>query len=209
MVFKLTNEDLDAITRTLIPRPYDKVLAICGSGDQPLALLEDAGEVYAIDKNEDQIEYAREKIKQLRDNRIDDFFHINNSADHIAVEKRKIYFSKSKRLEKIISKLNNLVVCKRNLSDFNYYGRFNKIYLSNVLTYDVRIDYCQLLEQMAFELSVGSIVYTARDVEFRLIERKYKGIKHRLTEDTDLTKMARMYSIETQWKPIVYRKVLQ
>ncbi len=112
--FGNTNESLDAIIAGLDLSSKDTVLAIAGSGDQAFAILEHAKEVRAIDKNKVQINYVRWRINALKLNNLEEFYGFfgqHNYHDHKRKSKR--YFSKKGRLQRIKSKLGNLIVPKQ------------------------------------------------------------------------------------------------
>lgn len=69
-----TNESLWAVVAGLNVSRKDRILAICGSGDQAFALSEFADEVVAVDRSEEQIAYAQRRLEALRDGRLGDFF---------------------------------------------------------------------------------------------------------------------------------------
>jgi SAM-dependent methyltransferase len=57
--FTETNESLDAILIGMKPQPNQKILAICGSGEQSKILAKKGSKVLAVDNNFNQIRYAR------------------------------------------------------------------------------------------------------------------------------------------------------
>ena len=69
-----TNESLWAVVAGLNVTRKDRILAICGSGDQAFALSEFAREVVTVDRSKEQIAYAQRRLEALRDGRFGDFF---------------------------------------------------------------------------------------------------------------------------------------
>ena len=81
-----TNESLWAIEKGLDIRPNSRVLTICGSGDQPFALLLAGSQrVLALDTNPRQIDYVRKRIEALRRGDYVNFFPISNEQEEIAL----------------------------------------------------------------------------------------------------------------------------
>jgi S-adenosylmethionine:diacylglycerol 3-amino-3-carboxypropyl transferase len=62
-----TNESLDAIIKGMEITPEDRILSICGSGDQSFAMLaENPKKIIAMDYNLDQIRYAEHRVNALK-----------------------------------------------------------------------------------------------------------------------------------------------
>ena len=65
MIYKKTNENLPCIIRGLDVQPNDYILAVGGSGDQALALLEYAERVLAVDIETRQVTHMKNQIDAL------------------------------------------------------------------------------------------------------------------------------------------------
>ena len=110
-----TNESLEAIIIGLEVNPEDKVLTICGSGDQPLAFIEKTKNLTIVDHMERQIKLFLYRKKILKSGKYSEFREIKSSEeDHISdLQLRNKYFS-LKRLKRIEEKLRKL---SQNLSE--------------------------------------------------------------------------------------------
>jgi len=130
-----SNEDLRAIVHGLDLSLDDKVLAICGSGDQAFAMLEKAGKVVAVDTNKSQLTYAIERLKHLKNGNHSRFV-LNRPDQCFDLRNNQSYFDK-RRFKKIRSKINSLTIIKSSSDIFSYTeeDNFTRIYLSNALSY--------------------------------------------------------------------------
>ena len=91
-----TNEHLGAVYAGMNIRPSDRVLAICGSGDVPFALLEginpaSSGYVRAVDLLDVQVKYARQHADDLVRGNTEGFRHCEELGEegYIAQALRK------------------------------------------------------------------------------------------------------------------------
>lgn len=153
--YSITNEDLHGIVLGMNLSLNDSVLAVAGSGDQALAILEFVRNVTAVDSNRDQIKLAREKINTLLNGNYSQFLNqdLLGAYDGYFLEIDSPEFAESKRtqrnnyflddpnrLKNIRQKLGALVIaepCDVGI-DFLTLGpekrkhEFNKMYLSNI-----------------------------------------------------------------------------
>ena len=144
LVWKYTNENLAAITLGLDLNSSDRVLAVGGSGDQALAILEYANSVKLVDNNPLQIDYALERIEKLRKGDFESFLETRLPSGFISgkltqeiadkeIERRNKYFFTG-RLENIASRLDRLdIECADIVETAIKENDFTKIYLSNVI----------------------------------------------------------------------------
>lgn len=190
--YKETNECVEAILLGLDVKPYDKVFAICGSGEQSLALLSRAESVFSVDYHIDQLEYAKR--------RANDIVIIYKNSKHLR-----------DRIEKIINKLDKINFECLDMRDVNY-SNFTKVYLSNTLTYSTNICYStQFLNKLLEELPSDSLVYFScdRTSEYIRDSNKHNKNKHRFYFDAKLTNKARKQQKSCYhgitWLPLVYR----
>lgn len=66
--YPYTNENLEAITQSLSINPDDKIISICGSGAQPLALLQylnGNGDILAVDSSRFQVNLAKDVLDKI------------------------------------------------------------------------------------------------------------------------------------------------
>jgi len=145
ILFYTTNESIPSIIEGLSPSERDRILAVCGSGDQPLALLEYC-KVITTDIRPEQIEILFQKIDMLKRNKFIDFLEFSKKETSFLEEVNKLrreYFNQKGRLERITARIENLEVVEpmdiEELSELAY-PRFNKVYLSNSLTYGLKIN---------------------------------------------------------------------
>ncbi len=89
LVYGHTNESLWAIIAGLKPTRNDKLLSICGSGDQAFALAEFAQEVVAVDRNYSQLSYAQRRRDALLAEDYENFFPLMESKNHNIIQGEK------------------------------------------------------------------------------------------------------------------------
>jgi hypothetical protein len=147
LTWTFTNENLDAITSGLDLNSSDRVLAVGGSGDQALAILEYADSVHLTDTNPAQIEYILRRIEKLNRGDFEGFleapapegFIRGKMTKEIAekeLKRRNDYFFTG-RLERIASRLDKLEVECANVVYVAARNKdFSKIYLSNIIGYE-------------------------------------------------------------------------
>lgn len=123
-----TNENINAIITGMDLKHSDKVLAVCGSSSQAFAILEYANEVYVIDKDHRQVDYAKQRADFIRNYQYKEFL----SHSH---ENEKVYFNRE-RLDRIRENINEISFECINLADIESFSRFTKVYLSNALDAD-------------------------------------------------------------------------
>jgi len=232
-MYYVTNENLEAIMLGLDIQEGDRVLAICGSGDQALAMLENGAEVVAVDKVRAQLVYAREQVKLLRQGNFDGFLNPPQD-DHTSCfyQNRKEYFSCHGRLEKIRSNLGRISFIEGNifclgdgtisivqgpgerilpaLKSFLWnvaktilQKPFTKIYLSNAVDLSYFDVDSYSIGQLMDRLVSGGLIYQTCRYESDLFK-----IVHRLKLDIDLTSIAQSKEKMGwyRWWPMIYRK---
>jgi hypothetical protein len=220
-----TNESLEAIVRGLDLCRKDDILAVCGSGYQPFAMLEYAKSVLAFDMDKDQIEYAKFQRQRLYDYRYQKFLHFLG----LNTDCNDDYFD-NERLSKIRNNLGRLKFRHANIDGVLETGRYDKIYLSNALTYEPEYVHLTKPIKPALDhspesivswqlirandrLKKGGLIYITDSEQMKRIMPYFsyacKSAKKEgrsfLEKDCELTAIARSY--EPRWKPIVYRKI--
>ena len=197
-----TNENLFGIMKGMDFREDDEVLAICGSGDQPLAMIETARQVWAIDHDENQIGLAHFLVDLLKRRKYSEFLE-GREWDYFSIERLKRIRRNLKRLNLTQADLFSL---PKELTSRTY----SKIYLSNALTYGSASESQAIstLEALVRILNPKGLVYTSQCDG----DRKYFESNSSFEKDGVLTERARLYHRpphETikQWNPSVYRKV--
>ena len=205
--FVETNEKLDSIVAGLDLQPTDRVLSICGSGDQPLAILEQVSEVVAVDIVDTQFHYTKKRVEYLKKGEMVFFFNplmpiedklwkrvIGKSeivGDFVeCIESRK-YFTDA-RLEKLRSKLKRLIFLQEDIFNVDM-GIFDKAYLSNAhhTTND---------SKLSFSIKQNGLVYVATN------QYEKEMLQQGFLRDTQLTALAVGDASPYDWSPVVYRK---
>jgi hypothetical protein len=217
--FPRTNESLAGIVRGLDVGPDDRVLSICGSGDQPLAILEKAESVAAIDVDSEQMAYAMARVDLIRLGkfslfRYPDIFTSCGFWGLIeALAYRETIVSRHftpERLRNIQTRLHRLTACIGDIFEWHSHpdwieSKFDKVYLSNAL------------DAQPFSGNASSIISLFPIVkQFGLIyvsDRFYvdlfaEAINTQLELDEGLTSVARRENADLiNWNPGIYRKI--
>lgn len=210
--YEHTNESLEALVAGLDVQPDDVILAVCGSGDQSFALLENAGAVISADKNKVQLEYAKRRAELLGEGKFDEFLSAREGEwPHNIFEQRNLYFRQDGRLRRIADKLDSLHFVQ---GDVFAVGRnrqrrfpeayFSKIYLSNIVGYFVTQmeNYYRRLEALYRRLPRGGLIYISNYDRMEALKSPAQ-----LQVDERLTMLARGKENREWWIPILYRKV--
>jgi len=206
-----TNEDLRAIVHGLDLSLDDKVLAICGSGDQAFAMLEKAGEVVAVDYNQSQLKYALERLKHLKKGDHTRFL-VPDPDEYFDLRNSRRYFNWEK-FQKIKSRIDSLKIITDQINIFDSglaMVDFTKIYLSNALDYGygpIRKDRERLgsfnLEHFVEPLREGTLIYDT-NLHHRFEVLCKNGC---LEKEEELTRIARWLEEGYHWNPTVYKKI--
>ena len=138
----VTNESLDAIVIGLDLSPQNRVLSICGSGDQAFAILEKAREITLVDSRENQINYALNRKKMLLAEDFKGFLNPGiepkDLCESACLDENLAYFS-AHRIARISEKVKNpesLKVKIGNIYNIDLQNeKFDRIYLSNSIGY--------------------------------------------------------------------------
>lgn len=159
--FSRSNETLNVIVKGLDIQPADRVLSICGSGDQPAAFLSQGARVLAVDRYQDQITFAKRRINLLRRGLLKEFLEFpREDEDYKLIWGRNNSFL---REEIDIDNINlrRLKFAKGDIFslDPETYQEFNKVYLSNA--WPIRLN--NSLKSFAENLPEGCLVYSCSD----------------------------------------------
>ena len=220
--YTYSNESLDAVIAGLEPERNDVILAVCGSGDQAIALSEYAGKVFATDINAEQLLLAMKRVQMLKQGKYDGFLHptltgvfdgIANGkrlkeAEERVLSQRNAYFTQPGKLDAIRASLDHLEISLEPEDiipkAMNETGH-TKVYLSNAIGFccvapsEVRQLY---LENIASMLPQGGLIYVSNDDVVRSGAFK---LPSNLSVDKRLTKAAR--DVESKdMAPGVYRR---
>ena len=200
--YRGTNENLFSIMEGLDLQEDDVVLSICGSGDQPLAILETASEVHAIDSNPKQIEIANYGIRCLERSKFKKFLSSANKSGQ-GID-REPYFTIERllRIQRNLHRLNLYVADLRSLPDSITKRVYSKIYLSNAFGYGMdRLEekIVSTAQTLVDILSKRGLIYVATTYGF------FNKIPSMAT-DTQLTQKARSHYNRLTGPPSVYRK---
>lgn len=217
--FPKTNESLESVVQGLDVGSDDRVLSICGSGDQPLAMLEKAASVVAIDVNSEQLTYAMARFDLIRIGRFSlfrnpDLFTASDFWSFIrALAHRETVVSKyftQERLRTIQTRLHKLAVCTGDIFDWHNHpdwieSKFDKVYLSNALDAQPFCgNACNIISLLPIIKQFGLIYVSDRFY----VDLCADAINKQLELDENLTIVARGEHADLiNWNPGVYRKV--
>jgi cyclopropane fatty-acyl-phospholipid synthase-like methyltransferase len=204
-IYELSTESLKSIVEGLDLKPTDDVLAVCGSGEQSLAILEFANSVFSVDINPKQLEYAEFFTglvgSQDFDNfwiNYDSFFDNGDLNDCL----NKTYLSEDGRLETISKKMNELRFFESDITNIlKNDSSFDKIYLSNAMEHISKIKNLSFFDQLdsySQSLKPSTLIYHSSGL-FPLDS----SVPKNLEIEKYLTQKARHF--EYRWNPVVYR----
>jgi len=198
-----TNENIEQIVAGLRPTPDDRILAICGSGDQAFALAEYGARVYAVDNDPEQIAYARQRATLLRQRRYDVFLSINRAPpiiDASAMEGTIDYFTRKGCLTAVRSHVDRVSLHTADIFNLpeELKIEYTKAYLSNAHYYWGSSTHHEL-HGVAERIVPGGIVYACGILHDRLED--CCGLQ----EDRETTRQIERLG-DFGWKPTVYVK---
>ncbi|MCR4327446.1 MAG: hypothetical protein NUV46_02600 [Nanoarchaeota archaeon] len=137
--FRETNESLEAILYGMKIEPRDSVLGIMGSGQQGLAMVARGAKVTLFDYNEGQVRYFKKILDFLKNKKNSDADCVEPilGFDPSPRHSPKNFFSNIENVKSIRQNIENLNFFEPvNLSKLSLqYPNYNKVYLSNALTY--------------------------------------------------------------------------
>ena len=147
--YPATNESLLAIEKGLCPKLGDKVLSICGSGDQSFLFLSSGCKVIAIDKCLKQVDYVKKRKQYLELGDYERFLQppgyseeFNEMKKKCSLDAREEYLSRN-CFELMRPNANNLDILEpQNILEhaFGNSNTYSKIYLSNCIEHIVNAD---------------------------------------------------------------------
>lgn len=219
--FPATNEPLQAIVEGMNARKEENILSILGSGDQPLTMIEKGAIVTAVDWDLNQVIYANELIRHLKERRYNEFLLPRGQADEweepfLAV--RYKYFSEAGRLDAIRSHLENLIieesdVCKKFKTQRT--RKWDKVYLSNAI-HSIMAVYkkrdrpqkiLEIFETIWGSLNSGGLVYISA-MENITENIRVAGIPGFKIDKELSEKAGQHYPKDLRLTPGVYRKTI-
>jgi len=179
--YSCTNENLDAIMAGLNIGSVDRVLSVAGSGDQPLAMIEKAAHVFAVDSNLAQIDFVLARVKAIASGNYygancfisrgcyDGCIKGSKSSQNARelTKRRNTYFWDENRLDRIRAQLKGLEVKQGDILELVQDIRgFSKVYLSNVLGFGYTSNMKEawineLLSKVADGLPRDGLIYVA------------------------------------------------
>lgn len=124
----MTDESIAAVICGLQPQPNDIIGAICNAGEMPLALVESAGRVIAVDCDSRAFEGTYHNLRLLFNRRDNEFL------ERVSEPENAEYFRAPGRLDRIRAKLDRLELVHGDIFT-NLPPDVSKVYLSNALTY--------------------------------------------------------------------------
>ncbi len=170
-----TNEILPAIIAGLDLRSNDNVFAICGSGDQAIAILEYVDNVIAVDYSKNQLEYAIKRAKLIKDGKFNDFFNYQYDTSFFKYgELRKEYFMKKGRMDKIKDKISKLEFRHANLNKLRKFSPYSRLYLSNAVSYSGNTFYddSKLLHRILNSVEDETNIYVTSGIPIERVSDK-------------------------------------
>lgn len=150
LLYTHTNENLKAIIEGLNLKNLESgsCLAVGGSGDQSFAILEYVNDIAVVDINSFQIDLIKERVNlinngdfssflnpQIKNKNLSRLYPIINYRNLI---NRNKYFSEENKLSNIRHKLNKMKIYHEDILNFN--GKFDFIYLSNIMSWKIKYD---------------------------------------------------------------------
>lgn len=216
--FQTTDENLEAVVSGMDLSPEDRVVAICGSGDQAFAMLESAGSVTAVDFVEVQIEFVKKRAQLLQKGKYEDFLAVGvNEDDRYRdlvkqdAEKRNPYFQVPGRLSKIRDKLAHLDFIEGKIFTVApTLQPFSRLYLSGTMGQcgeNERI--AKAMKQTLDNLEINGLIYVTMGTdpfERMLDMTPTTNVKLSGPLTTKARDKERLHG-RPIWEPTVYRKV--
>jgi S-adenosylmethionine:diacylglycerol 3-amino-3-carboxypropyl transferase len=218
--FGYSNESIEAVVAGMDVQRGDRILAICGCGDQPLALLENAHKVIGVDFNPAQVELVRKRVELLnKGDYQESLMHgfegvdLSNWAYARELERRKNYFDEA-RLARIAQKVPHLDLKLGELMETarKEEGNYNKIYASSALDWISEANNDRVCPKIFYEgakelldrLPSGGLLYLSQGGG----ENNPYWTSFAPFVDKDLTIRAREIEDEKsgRWEPLVFRK---
>ena len=200
--YLVSNENVEQIVQALDPSPEDRILAICGSGDQVFALAESGARVVAFDKDSYQLDYAKRRAELIREEEYGEFLsRIAGFSGFRAMIKG--YFSEPGRLNRIRNNLPRVSFLESGITNLNEekIGKSNKIYASNAIGYRGFAEALNELGIIASFLPTDGLLYVANGYFVKQTISCVKEFKDQfeLIEEFADTSHA--------WDPMLFRKV--
>jgi hypothetical protein len=195
----MTNESVEAVVNGLEPTSTNIIGSICCVAEVPLALLEYADRVIALDINPQVLKLALRNVNYISTGDYQSFIK------QMFLRENRKYFSVEGRLDKIKEKLDCLEVIKgdvfRELS-----SSVDKMYLSNALTFagGRTVKVRQGLELVAEILPSEGLAYFSGGYNIYDAVRMDGGLPEKLSPSDRLTNKAKEH--EKDWRPLVLRK---
>ena len=189
VTFEYTNESPGAIYAGLNPGPTDSLLLACGSGDAGFAVAQSAGKITLKDRQSNQIKFSKKRANFLVNRDYCSF--LKSSLPPLKPEEkpagpndcflkfRDEYFSET-RLKTIADKFSKEDFCSWVVGDLfsaQSSSKFNKIYLSNIVSYCNGLllkekDLKLLFEAVSSQLTPRGIVYLS---DYHNISKSIEG----------------------------------
>lgn len=209
--YSITNENLEAILFGLDFQKKDKVLSIGGSGDLAFLILPLVNSVEICDISEKQINFMNQRYKFLKKQTYEKFLN--------PIEKGACSKNKNKKRTEIFKRI-KLLEIEKNIEKFKLYKKpesifkfikknphkFNKIYLSNSITYGFTPNikrYFENLEIISSNSKNGTLIYVS-DFYFNQINLEKLNLKI----EENLSQIAKKYNNNKKlWNPTIFRKI--
>jgi len=208
--YLVSNERLDAVTTGLNVTSGDRVLTICASSDQPIALLEIARRVLVVDMEQRNLDRLEQRIRLIKEGDYEGFFLPKHEYNGLAgIFSRNGYFRQEGRLDRIKANLCRLDVLGTEdivqASQRNS-GKFNKLYVSNAIGCFEYVgqEVGKALRVIAKSLPLDGLVYIAAN------EPMWRGqVPSDLALDEELSDSAQKIELQNSgfWEPLVYKRV--
>lgn len=203
-VFRSTNESLDAIVRSMCLTRKDNVLAVCGSLDQALAMLEYAKLVVAMDNKHKQAEYAQRQEELISQGNFERFLARKTHAISNSYMRMQEYFKTPGRLEAIKRRIKHLRIMEGDIFRDSPGNQFSRIYLSNALGYlHINESPEQNMRLLVERLKPNGLLYVAEKAD--IYGTPLYSFHNAMEKDLELTDIARKFQ-SPRWHPAVYRR---
>ncbi len=213
-IYLFTNESLEAIIAGLDINEDDDILAVCGSGDQAIAILEFAKKVKVVDIEPKSLQFLKERVELLRQGEYNKFLNLGceDKEKNPHLKKRNDYFHEEDRLNRIRLRLDKLDILPVNdfVSSVRTQNGITKIYLSNVyIDSDSSGNALRIITPV---LPLNGLIYaTSRGIhrcpEWKKSPPPNLYLDQVLTDKATKIENSAAYNSMSWWNPRVYRKI--
>jgi len=168
-IWTRTNEHLPSIIQGLDVQSTDYIIAVCGSGDQGLAILERAKRVLLVDNRPEQIEFMKTISACIKKGDYNRFLGARKGSSESYSSDgywSSLNYFTPRRFNLLKTKMNNLEIRLGNIIKMARSEKgFNKLYLSNALNHKpLDSDIPMALKTVSDNTPKNGLVYLADSV---------------------------------------------